>query len=511
MFIDFLYNYKLTKDQTYLADELDKFLFNSLDFLIVQGSAGTGKTFLLSKYAKYLYRKNINVVIFAPTGRAAKIIQEKSEFETKTIHSGIYSFYEKEINLDNDEIRIYFKLKDSPWDNTIFIIDESSMISDVTMSDENLVFGSGKLLSDLIDYIKSGSNNKIIFFGDEYQLPPINSNFSPALNREYLEKNFNLKGEKIILNEIVRQKKESYILKNANVIKYCIDKRKFVNLKFEYNNDFIKTDNFFEEYNYSEPGKDIIITSTNERSLEYNQEIRKKLGYKNVIEIGDILLNTKNIYYNEITVFNGEFFRVMDILNREKADAFIGKKEHMILEFYDLKLKNIFSNEIISFKVLINSLFSKTADIDINLKKALYSFCISDIYKKTELPIEFIINQIGFHPYFNALHVKYGYAVTGHKAQGGEWERVFVDPYYYNSPKTKEYFQWLYTSITRAKERVYIKDLPIKNFSYEKLKIQKDFTFKDQIKISYNLFFQNTMLRELYQALREKILEGQKK
>ncbi|WGS64702.1 AAA family ATPase [Marinitoga aeolica] len=509
MFINFLYNFKLTKDQEYLSNELDSFLFNTLDFLIVQGSAGTGKTFLISQYARYLYRKHRNFVILAPTGRAAKILHEKSKFKTKTIHSEVYSFFDKEINLDKDEIKIYFKLKDSSWDNTIFIVDESSMISDTPQSDENLIFGSGKLLSDLIDYIKSGNNNKIIFLGDEYQLPPVNSNFSPALNREYLEKNYNLKGEKIILNEIVRQKEESYILKNANTIKNHIDKKKFINLKFEYNNDFIKTDKLIEKYNYSEPGKDIIITSTNEKALKYNQEIRKFLGYKNNIEIGDILLNTKNVYYNEINIFNGEFFKIIDILNHEKKDAFIGKKEHIILEFYDLKLENVFSSETILFKVLANSLFSKTADIDINLKKALYSFCIDDMYKKTGLPIEFVIQQLDSHPYFNALHVKYGYAVTTHKAQGGEWKNVFVDPYYYNSPKTKEYFQWLYTSITRAKERIYIKDLPFKIFSQKKLKIEKDFTVKEKIKISYNLNFSNTILRELYLAFRERILEKQ--
>ncbi|WP_129407991.1 ATP-dependent DNA helicase [Marinitoga lauensis] len=507
MFIDFLYNITLTKDQEYLSNELDRFLFNSLDFLIVQGSAGTGKTFLISQYARYLHRKHTNFIILAPTGRASKILHEKSNFKTKTIHSEIYSFYDKIIDLVNDEIKVYFKLKDTFWNDTIFIVDESSMISDIPSSDENLIFGSGKLLSDLIEYVKSGNNNKIIFLGDEYQLPPVKANNSPALNREYLERNFNLKGEKIILNDIVRQKENSYILKNANVIKKHIDKKKFFELKFEYNTDFIKDNNFIENYDYSNPGKDIIICSTNENAIKYNIEIRKKLGYKNKIEIGDILLNTKNVYFDEKTIFNGEFFKVVDILNHEKKDAFIGKNEHRILEFYDLKLKNILSNEIVIFKVLADSLFSKSADIDINLEKALYSFCINKIYKETGMSEEFVINYIEDDPYYNALHVKYGYAVTAHKAQGGEWNRVFIDPSYYNSYKTKEYFQWLYTSITRAKERVYIKDLPFKTFSYEKLKVQMDFSIKEKIRITYDLRFSNTILKELYLAFREKFSE----
>lgn len=502
MFIDFLYNYNLTKDQEYIANELENFIYNSLDFIIIQGSAGTGKTFLISQYARYLYRKNNNFVILAPTGRAAKILNEKSKFQTKTIHSEIYSFYDKIIDLDNDEIKVYFKLKDLYYSNTIFIIDESSMISDMQLLDENLVFGSGKLLSDLIEYIKNGVNNKIIFLGDEYQLPPINSNFSPALNKEYLEKNFNLNGEKFFLNDIVRQKKNSFILKNANIIKNHIDNKKFFNLKFEYSHDFIKIDDFINEYNFNNPGKDIIITSTNERAINYNNKIRKKLGYKNNIEIGDILLNTKNVYYNNITVFNGEFFKVIDIINHEKKDTFIGNNEHIILEFYDLKLKNTFSGEIIKFKVFANSLFSKSSNIDFNLKKALINFCIEDTYNQ-----EYNIQHIDTNPYFNSLQVKYGYAVTAHKAQGGEWDRVFIDPYYYNSPKTKEYFQWLYTSITRGKERIYIKELPLKTFTQDKLKIQKDFVLKDKIKISYNLIFNDVELRKLYEALEQKISE----
>ncbi|GAB6189013.1 hypothetical protein JCM30566_07520 [Marinitoga arctica] len=507
MFLDFLYNYTLTKDQEYLSNELDKFIINSLDFLIIQGGAGTGKTFLISQYARYLNRKHINFIMLAPTGRASKILHEKSGFETKTIHSDIYSFFDKKINLDKDEIKIFFKLKENPRNNTIFIVDESSMISDINLSDENLIFGSGKLLSDLVTYVKFGNNNKIIFLGDEYQLPPIRSNSSPALDRKYIEENFDLKGEKIILNEVIRQKKDSYILKNAITIKNHIDRKTFFDLKFEYNNDFIKEEKFTEKYNYSKPGKDIIICSTNEKSLKYNVEIRKKLNFKNSIEIGDVLLNTKNIYFNNKTIFNGEFFKVIKILNHEKKDAFLGKSEHIVLEFYDLILENIFSNERITFKVFVNSLFSKSTDIDLNLKKALYSMCLNEIYQKTGLYEEYVFEMLEFDPYFNALHVKYGYAVTAHKAQGGEWDRVFIDTSYFNSIKTKEYFKWLYTSITRAKERVFIKELPFKLFQNNKLKIYNEFIIKKEINISYNLSFFNTSLKELYLAFREKIKE----
>ncbi|KAF2956930.1 AAA family ATPase [Marinitoga sp. 38H-ov] len=503
MFLDFLYNYNLTKDQKYVAIELDKFIYNSLDFLIIQGSAGTGKTFLISQFVKYLHRKNLNFMILAPTGRAAKIIYMKSNFKAKTIHSEIYSLFHKEINLNNDEIKIYFKLKDTIYNNTIFILDESSMISDTHQLDDNLIFGSGKILSDLINYIKMGKSNKIIFLGDEYQLPPINSRYSPALNIEYIEKNFNIKGEKLFLNEVIRQKSESYILKNANKIKENINNNTFINLKLEYNNNFIKTDLFTNKYNYKELGKDIIITSTNEKAIEYNLKIRNKLGFKNKIEIGDILLNTKNTYFNEKTIFNGEFFKVIDILNHEKKDAFVGKNEHIILDFYDLALKNVFSDEIIKFKIISNSLFSKNTDIDINLKKAIYSFCINNLSQETKLPLDFIIRIMENDPYFNALHVKYGYAITAHKAQGGEWDKVFIDPYYYNSPKTKEYYQWLYTTITRAKKCVYIKELPIRTFPYNKLKLKNDFYIKKNINISYNLNFSNSHLKELYLAFRD--------
>ncbi|HOJ93716.1 MAG TPA: AAA family ATPase [Fervidobacterium nodosum] len=504
MFLNFLQQYNLTRDQIYAAKKLEDFIYNYLDFLIIQGSAGTGKTFLISQYVRYLFEKGKKFVILAPTGRAAKILHEKSGFETKTIHSEIYSFSHEKVDLESEIIKVYFCLKKPQRDNTIFIIDESSMISDNKQSDEELVFGSGKLLSDFIEYVKSGENNKIIFFGDEYQLPPTNSSFSPALDVKTLQENFHLKGEKIFLNEVVRQRNQSKILNNANTIKKHIDDENYLTLKFEYDGDeFVKTHDFIKEYNYSNPGEDIIIVSTNKKALEYNMEIRKKLGFQSQIEVGDILLNTKNVYCKDKLVFNGEFFKVEKVINYEGKDAFVGRKKY-VLEFYDLELKNINSGEIIESKVLANSLFSETADIDSDLKKALFSFCIHDVCKKTGLSQKNITQNLSKYlqdnPYLNALHVKYGYAITAHKSQGGEWDRAFIDPYYYNSTKTKEYFRWLYTSITRAKKKVYIKDLPIKIFSFNKLKIQNDFTLREKINISYNLNFNDEMLRELYTA-----------
>ncbi len=504
MFLNFLQQYNLTKDQIHAAKKLEDFIYNYLDFLIIQGSAGTGKTFLISLYVRYLFEKRKNFVILAPTGRAAKILHEKSRFETKTIHSKIYSLSYEKVDLENEIIKLYFRLKKSQHDNTIFIVDESSMISDNKQSDEELVFGSGKLLSDLIEYVKSGENNKIIFFGDEYQLPPTNSAFSPAMDIKTLQENFHLKGEKIFLNEVVRQRNQSKILNNANTIKEHIDNENFLTLKFEYDNDeFVKIDNFIKEYNYSNPGKDIIIVSTNKKALEYNMEIRKKLGFQNKIEVGDILLNTKNVYFKDKIVFNGEFFKVKKVINYEGKNAFVGRKKY-VLEFYDLELENINSGEIIESKVLANSIFSETTDIDSDLKKALFSFCIDDVRKKTGLSQKSITQNLSKYlqdnPYLNALHVKYGYAITAHKSQGGEWDRVFIEPYYYNSTKTKEYFRWLYTSVTRAKKKVYIKDLPIKIFSFKKLKIQDDFTLKEKMNVSYNSNFNDEMLRELYTA-----------
>ncbi|WP_175420249.1 AAA family ATPase [Marinitoga sp. 1154] len=500
MFLDFLYNINLTRDQKNAANQLDKFLYNTDDFLIIQGSAGTGKTFLISKFAGYLKRKNKNFIFLAPTGRAANIISQKSSFNAKTIHSEIYDFIYEKVSVENNEFKVFFEIKNYQIKDTIFIIDESSMISDIDIFNEKLVFGSGKLLSDLITYVfRIGYNNKIIFLGDENQLPPIGSKISPALDKYYIENNFDLKGDKIYLEDIIRQKEDSYILKNANKLKEKIKAKDFLEIKFDYSDDFIEKTNFLEIYDYFNPAKDIIICSTNKIALEYNKKIRKNYGYKEILEVGDILINTKNSKYFNKPIFNGEFFKVKEIYNHIKDFVYIKNEKAIPVEFHDVILENIENKENIDCRIFSNSLFSEKTDIDDLSYQALYVYTIKEIKENFDIYFEEeLLEKIKGNRTFNSLHVKYGYAVTAHKAQGGEWNNVFIDAKYYGNYKSKEYFKWLYTSITRAKKNVFIKNIPIKSTIFEKVEVNYNFNIKNNINISYNLIFPDSNLKKIY-------------
>ncbi|WP_077286959.1 AAA family ATPase [Thermosipho sp. 1074] len=466
------------EDKKYAIETLEDFINNPLDFLIISGSACTGKNFLISKYAQYLNKKSINFVLLAPTGRAAKILSEKSGFEAKTIHSEIYSFTNMEVKEKNDESKIYFSLNINKNDKTIYIVDESSMISDVNNNDF-LVFGSGKLLTDLITHIKYGKHNKIIFVGDNYQLPPVNSSFSPALDEFYLKEKFHLDGKKITLDKVVRQKSDSFILKNALLIKKHIQNNKFFDLNLSLSNDFVETPNLISQYDVNNTNNNIIICSTNKKALEYNKKIRKMKNLKQTFKIGDILLNTRNVHFQNQTILNGEFFEVLDIISNEKQSIYLRGKKPIDLIFYDLKLKNILTNNVLKFKVLANSLYTKsTSERDLQIALIVLTKNMVGNIKNNELH-----KHLENNPYFNALYVKYGYAIPPHKAQGGEWENVYVDTEFYNSLKSKEYFKWLYTSITRAKKKVYITPLQINSIENNNIKISDKYVIKNKIKI----------------------------
>ncbi|QTA38625.1 AAA family ATPase [Thermosipho ferrireducens] len=512
-----------TKEQKYIFDELKQFTSNNLNFLIIQGSAGSGKTFLISNYVKYLEQMGIKFVLLAPTGRAARILSEKTNNEAKTIHKEIYNLLHTDLIFDEsethkkdveiNEIKTYFALKLSSDSNTIFIIDESSMIHDnknSDISDNDLIFGSGKLLSDLVEYVKNGESNKIIFVGDEYQLPPVGSSQSPALDKEYIEKKFNLKGKKLYLTKVVRQKDDSTVLKNANIIKSSIENNELNHLELVYSNDFVKVDNLIEHFDISNIHSNIILCSKNEKALRYNYFIREKMNFSNKLEIGEILLNVKNTYYNDKVIFNGEFLKVVKILNYEVIPQIpINKEKYIKLEFYDVKLKNLSSNEYLTRKILANSLDSKTTGIEPKIKKALYTLVISKIPENKRKSKEYILEVLRNDPYYNSLHVKYGYAITTHKAQGGEWENVFIDPEYYSSTFSKEYFQWLYTSITRSRKKIFITELPFEKKFFSKLKLENknNFSIKDNINMSVeygsnNLHFPDHFLRNLFERFK---------
>lgn len=482
----FFQKYNLTSDQAKLVEKLDSFLLNENQFFILKGYAGTGKTFLMKGLSEYLTAIKRNFMIAAPTGRAAKIISEKTHQEAKTIHKMIYSETLMQVDenigkIDSLKFRFELNLNIDSID-TVYIIDEASMVSNVRDESEFLSFGSGQLLKDLILYANFGtklSNRKIIFIGDSAQLPPINMNYSPALSVEYLINNFGGKATAVELKEVVRHKTESGILKNATNIRNSISRNFKTELNISNSNDVIhlKTkdllSNYISELDSNSFDKQVIIAHSNSSVKELNDLIRSHyFPGKKTISKNDLILLTKNNYNYSIDLFNGDFGRVYSVgLESETINVIFKRKT----KYNDLKTYNIFltfRNVCLTFqdskkgfhqiycKIIENLLYSKNGQLLPEEQMALFVDFIKRHPKLKAGTIEFK-DELKIDPYFNALQIKFGYAVTCHKAQGGEWKKVFVDCNAKMGKSNSTYFRWLYTAITRAKDKLFVINPPI--------------------------------------------------
>jgi ATP-dependent exoDNAse (exonuclease V) alpha subunit len=324
-------NYSLTNGQEALIEALEVFLSDQSSCFLLTGYAGTGKTFMMKGLTDYLFSNNRNFKIAAPTGRAAKVISQKTKQKAYTLHKTIYSskdlkeFKTKDID-GTETYKFYYELKNNEDAvNTIYIVDESSMISNVYSEGEFFRFGSGSLLNDLMNYINFDNNDhnkKIIFIGDNAQLPPVNMNFSPALNTQYLHEICNINAKEFELTEIVRQKSESGILYNATRIRNTIKENVFNNLD-------IKTE--FEDVNKTEHADlldkylnacdnqidedTIIIAYSNNSVKEYNDFVREHFfpNQKLLVEGDKIILVNNNYNYQEIELLNGDFGKVNEV------------------------------------------------------------------------------------------------------------------------------------------------------------------------------------------------------
>ena len=433
---------------------------------ILTGYAGTGKTSILGAYVKTLSELKIKSRLLAPTGRAAKVLSNNSNKQAFTIHKQIY----RRKNSTDD----YNSLSLSPnlFKNTIFIVDEASMIADYKIDFSNSS-SSRNLLEDLIEYIFSGENCKLILLGDEGQLPPVGSDFSPALNIEYLNQNFNsLVISNVRLTEVLRQSQNSLILENASLIrqnnlydtpKFILDKRKdFQNLKGDELQDVIE-----DSINKYGENETIIITRSNKQANNYNFQFRARvLWYEEELSNNDILLNVKNNYYwiDEQSkagfIANGEILQVKRIIKREFLYG---------THFIKAIVKLVDYPEIEEFETILHTevLSSESPNLNRERQKELFFEIEKDfIHERNKRKrYEMILKS----PYFNALQVKFAYAITCHKAQGGQWDCVFIDQGYINEESIdSSYYRWLYTAITRAKKQVYLINFPDKYFIKDK-------------------------------------------
>lgn len=437
-------NFFVKMDEFFRKPAEDKPVF------ILKGYAGTGKTSLMSAVVKVLPRLDMRSLLLAPTGRAAKVMSTYSGRAAFTIHKIIYK-----PKGDPGTMGGGFTLQKNYFKDTLFIIDESSMLAD----DGGM---AGNLLWDLITYTFSGSGNRLLFVGDTAQLPPVGSTYSPALDSGYLQRHYRLEADQLELVEVMRQKLESGILFNATSLRNeLLPEKSVIKIQTHLFTDIFKmTSEKLEDglrYAYSKYGTEntCIITRSNKAAVQYNGYIRRTIHfYEDEISSGDLLMIVKNNYTymaeSEKVNFlaNGDMVEVMKIRNFE---------ERYGLRFATLELRLLDYPEEPYFegKVILDTLYSSGPSLSRDQNRSLYdqvSEDYADLANKTER-MEFIRKD----PYLTALQVKFAYALTCHKAQGGQWQAVFIDQgYLVEDQVDKEFVRWLYTAVTRATEELYL-------------------------------------------------------
>ena len=412
------------------------------------GYAGTGKTTLVSALVRTMEQLKRRTVLLAPTGRAAKVFSLYSGKNAYTIHKWIYR--QKTI-LDASQ----FNLKENRSVNTLFIVDEASMISGQR---DNPTFGTGVLLQDLIKYVYAGEGCSMLLLGDDAQLPPVGSELSPALDVSYLL-GYGLEITSYTLTQVARQALDSGILSNATAIREQISHPQQA-FNYQYTSDFqlFNGSDFIDllEQAYKDVGAEetIILTRTNRRTNLYNQGVRARILWKeDAISAGDRLMITKNNYfwtkdYEGIPFLaNGDMMEIVRLRNWREMYGF---------HFVDASLRAIDYDWEIDLILWLDTLTTDSPEINQQLHRQLFER-ISEDYPELQRNRKKLVETIYESPYYNALQIRFAYAITCHKAQGGQWKRVFIDPS--NIPteeRDTSYYRWLYTAITRARETIYL-------------------------------------------------------
>ena len=448
-----------TLEQEKALKNLSEYLFSGKekDVFLLKGYAGTGKTSLIGALVKALVQLKQPVILLAPTGRAAKVFSQYAEHPAYTIHRRIYK--EKSVN----DISSAFTLNYNRFKHTVFIVDEASMIGNDGFSGS--VFGSGRLLDDLIEYIYSGDGNRLIFLGDVAQLPPVGENFSPALSISTLV-NLGLNVVSAELTQVVRQSKDSGILYNATLIRDMLrnGNEEFPKIKIQGFEDVSPLPSYelIESItsSYSKVGieETMVICRSNKRANIYNNGIRNMvLGREDELSSGDRIMIAKNNYYwtegiKDIDfIANGDIAFVRKVRNSRELYGF--RFADVTLEFPD------YDNYELEVTVLLDTLQSEAPSLTKEQQELLYNKILEDYLDE---PKKEIIKKLRTNEYFNALQIKYAYAVTCHKSQGGQWAHIYLDQGYISEEtKTTDYYHWLYTAITRATEKLYLVNWPV--------------------------------------------------
>ena len=448
-------SFETTISQKKVVEKLSEYL-SSPDYsriFVLNGYAGTGKTTLISALVEVLADMGTKCILLAPTGRAAKVLSRYSRREALTIHKRIYR---EKTNADYES---KFSLNINKERGAVFIVDEASMLSDT--SGEGQIFGSGSLLDDLIKYVRSGKECRLILVGDNAQLPPVGADYSPALDESVMQGYGDV--EYASMDDVVRQSAESGILFNATMVRCMLENNICEVPHFDMNFPDIESVNGGELMEklqdcYDRYGREetIVITRSNKRANRYNEGIRRyNLSAEEAIESGDMLMVVKNNYHYTERIedcpmsfmANGDIALLKRI--RRFEDFYGFHFAEAILSFPD------YNDTEIECKILLDTIASESPSLTREESRRLFDEVekdYADIKSKNKR-----YKEIRENPHFNAVQVKFAYAVTCHKAQGGQWRAVFVDRCLFgDEPMTRDMLRWLYTALTRATDKLYL-------------------------------------------------------
>ena len=459
------FNFKPTESQKLWFPAISEFLFSKEPntVFLLKGYAGTGKTTLISSLVRGISRTGFKIIQMAPTGRAAKVMASYSKINARTIHKQIY--YPKAEKGGS----MTFKLKPNKYKNTLFVIDEASMIGDDRQ--QQRLFENGSLIHDVIQYISQGTNCKLLFVGDQAQLPPVHLELSPALDEQELQQFHFNRVYTIELEGVVRQAQNSGILKNATQLRIELSEGVYDQFRFdiEGEKDIAYTNNGMDVFEavetaFSDAGVDqtVFIVRSNKRANAYNSQIRKKiLGLEDELAIGDQLMVVKNNYFWLAPESTPSFIANGDVV---KVLAYHARKELYGFTFAEVTVQLVDYPEEKPFDtvLLLETLQSESASLSYEEGNLLYQAVLEDYASERSKYKQFL--KVKNNPFFNALQVKYAYAVTCHKSQGGQWEHVFIEKPYLPEGPNKAYLRWLYTAITRATKKLYLLGFPDEDF-----------------------------------------------
>jgi len=448
-----------TEGQEQLIQQLSSFILDNdpAGLFLLKGYAGTGKTTLVSALVNVLPIVKKKSVLLAPTGRAAKVLASYSGKQAHTIHRYIYF-----ITTDQSG-KFKMVLKKNKHKDTIFIVDEASMIPD-GLSMQQYAAKARSLLEDLFNFVYSDDGNcKLILIGDSAQLPPVGLDISPALDEDYLKTSFRTNLHPFELKEVVRQSLESGILANATKIRNLLREEKYQPPFFSLKNfkDIKRIDGQELEdalntaYSNFGPENTIVITRSNKRANIYNQQIRYRILFREEeVSSGDLMMVVKNNYFwlpeKSVAGFiaNGDVIEILRITKIEEIYGF---------QFADvmIRLLDYPDEPDMEVKIILDTLMAESPALSKSENNRLFEEVMKDY---EEIPSRRKrLDKLKENPYFNALQVKFSYALTCHKTQGGQWDQVFIDQAYFNENMlNREFLRWLYTATTRASEQLYL-------------------------------------------------------